>query len=186
LAETKNPTAMNFAIRTLIITAIATTAIDTNAQEPSRIVADTIAYTVLIAANPTEPNDFYNNIDSTDRLSWLAALFTDIQDGRVKANHCSPMSTPEGPMSPQEFADLLSRKDTLFTEDITSGELTMSVNEIRIKPSDIRSISFIEKWIMDPQKGLVKYVLGYAPGKAMYGDDGRLMGYMPLFWVLIP
>jgi hypothetical protein len=89
-------------------------------------------------------------------------------------------------MSPQEFADLLSRKDTSFTEDVTSGVLTMSVNEIRIKPSDIRSISFIEKWIMDPQKGLVKYVLGFAPAKAVYGDDGILRGYRPLFWVMTP
>ena len=77
------------------------------------------------------------------------------------------------------------RFDTFVEYDAaTLLPVDTAVYQVGIRMEDIRYIRFFEEWSYDEENfRLDKKVLGIAPGKGVYDDQGNFLGVERMFWV---
>lgn len=91
------------------------------------------------------------------------------------------------PMSQSEIDSLLRPVNTKPTEDPDTGEIIYVQVEEPIQSRDITQYQIKEDWIFDKQRS-ERYVriIGIAPMKEDYDDEGVKRGYKTLFWLYFP
>lgn len=91
------------------------------------------------------------------------------------------------PMSQSEIDSLLRPVNTKPTEDPDTGEIIYVQVEEPIQSRDITQYQIKEDWIFDKQRSQ-RYVriIGIAPMKEDYDDEGVKRGYKTLFWLYFP
>jgi gliding motility associated protien GldN len=91
------------------------------------------------------------------------------------------------PMSQSEIDSLLRPVNTKPTEDPDTGEIIYVQIEEPIQSRDITQYQIKEDWIFDKQRS-ERYVriIGVAPMKEDYDDEGIKRGYKTLFWLYFP
>lgn len=91
------------------------------------------------------------------------------------------------PMSQSEIDSVLRPVVTKMTEDLETGEPIPVEVEEPVNSRDITQYQIKEDWIFDKQRS-ERYVriIGIAPMKEDYDDEGTKRGYKTLFWLYFP
>jgi gliding motility associated protien GldN len=91
------------------------------------------------------------------------------------------------PMSQSEIDSVLRPVVTKMTEDLDTGEPVAVEVEEPVNSRDITQYQLKEDWIFDKQRS-ERYVriIGIAPMKEDYDDEGTKRGYKTLFWLYFP
>ncbi|MCG8326238.1 MAG: gliding motility protein GldN [Chitinophagales bacterium] len=91
------------------------------------------------------------------------------------------------PLSIEEISAKLSSIDTvaIYNPDGGSEEYTIVENEI--DPRDVKRYRLKEVWYFDSRRGKLEVrILGIAPMKEEYDDNGNFKYEHPLFWIYFP
>lgn len=131
---------------------------------------------------PTEP--------TSDRMS----LFDVIKKGLLEDGSLTAYDDQLGdgdqfkkPLLANEISLLLERIDTVFTEDLETGEMVPTTVPMIISSADVLFYKIKEDWIFDKQRSVMDIrIIGIAPVIADKGDDGEVRGLRTLFWLYYP
>lgn len=92
------------------------------------------------------------------------------------------------PLLPADVQKMLSKPDTVSTQDPNTGEMVQRIVQKKIASSDIKRFKIKEDWLFDKQRS-ERYVriIGIAPQKEKFTEDGEPTGaYETLFWLYFP
>jgi gliding motility associated protien GldN len=113
-----------------------------------------------------------------------------LTDGSLAAYDPGPLLRDDGfdrPMDPAALAALFTQRDTVWTEDLESGELVPVEQESTLDASSITRYLIKEDWVFDKQRSVMDIrIIGLAPMREVRGEDGELRGHAPLFWLYYP
>ncbi len=91
------------------------------------------------------------------------------------------------PLSPEEIKTIFIRKDTSMVEDIDTGEFIEVVQDIELGSTEITQYRIKEIWYFDKQTSSIQVrIIGIAPMKEYYSEEGLMLGYQPVFWLYYP
>jgi gliding motility associated protien GldN len=91
------------------------------------------------------------------------------------------------PLSPEEIKAVFISVDTLTTEDPDTGEFIDVVQETELGSTEITQYRIKEVWYFDKQSSTIQVrIIGIAPMKEYYSEEGLFMGYQPIFWLYYP
>jgi len=111
-------------------------------------------------------------------------------DGSITAYDAGPLLTDDEfrkPLLAGELKDIFTRVDTVYTEDLNSGEIIPTIQEVTLESRDIKMYKIKEDWIFDKQRSSMDIrILGLAPMREVRGEDGEVRGYAPIFWLYYP
>lgn len=111
-------------------------------------------------------------------------------DGSITAYDAGPLLTDDEfrkPLLAGELKDIFTRVDTVYTEDLNSGEMIPTIQEVTLESRDIKMYKIKEDWIFDKQRSSMDIrILGLAPMREVRGEDGEVRGYAPIFWLYYP
>lgn len=113
-----------------------------------------------------------------------------LSEGSITAYDPGPLLQDDAfadPLTSAELEALLHRQDTVYTEDLGTGELVPVVQEIDLEAASIKRYLLKEDWVFDKQRSVMDIrIIGLAPMREVHGEDGELRGYAPLFWLYFP
>ena len=82
---------------------------------------------------------------------------------------------------------MFTRVDSQYTESLTTGDMELVVQEIKLESRDIKQYRLKEDWIFDKQRSTLDIrIIGIAPMKEVKGEDGEVRGNTPMFWLYYP
>ena len=91
------------------------------------------------------------------------------------------------PLSPEEIKQVFVKVDTMATEDPDTGEWIDVIQEIELGSTEITQYTVKEVWYFDKQSSTIQVrIIGIAPMKEYYSEEGLFMGYQPIFWLYFP
>ncbi|MEM9884680.1 MAG: gliding motility protein GldN [Bacteroidota bacterium] len=113
-------------------------------------------------------------------------LMSAIADGKIQAY--SPESDKfDQPLSRESIKKELSRADTFEIVDPHTYEVTYQIVRDEIHPEEIVRYRIKEVWFFDSRTSSMKTrILGIAPVREVYHEDGLLKYETPLFWIYYP
>jgi len=90
-------------------------------------------------------------------------------------------------MTTDEVRNLLSSKDTSYTENLMTGEMEPIIVNIDVKSTDVKWYEIKEEWFFDRQRSVMDVrIIGICPMKAKQDEAGDYRGLQPLFWIYYP
>ena len=91
-------------------------------------------------------------------------------------------------MTTDEVRGLLNRKDTAFTQDLTTGEMVQQIVDIEVKSTEVKWYEIKEEWFFDRQRSVMDVrIIGICPMKAKKDDlTGEFRGLQKMFWIYYP
>ncbi len=109
----------------------------------------------------------------------------------IKKGNITPYSADDDKFSrvltPEEFNQILSTTDTVPIFDPETYEQHLQIVRNDINPEDIYLYRIKEIWWVDSRYSQLKVrILGIAPIKAVFDDQGNFRYYKPLFWIYYP
>jgi gliding motility associated protien GldN len=111
-------------------------------------------------------------------------------DGTITAYSPGPLGDDDEftlPMTVDEVKKLLSRVDTVFTEDIETGDLVETLIPIETTSEEILQMEIKEDWFFDNERSVMDVrIIGICPMKEKLDDFGEFRGFSRLFWVYFP
>jgi gliding motility associated protien GldN len=111
-------------------------------------------------------------------------------DGSITAYDAGPLLLDDEfrkPLLAGELKDIFTRVDTVYTEDLNTGEMIPTIQEVTLESRDIKMYKIKEDWIFDKQRSSMDIrILGIAPMEEKRGEDGEVRGYAPIFWLYYP
>ena len=91
------------------------------------------------------------------------------------------------PMNKDEISAKLYSTDTTVVIDPDTYEETIAVTQDEFNPEDVKRYRIKEVWFFDEESSTMKVrILGIAPLKEEYDDNGILRFEYPMFWVYYP
>jgi gliding motility associated protien GldN len=92
------------------------------------------------------------------------------------------------PMSLDQLALLLHGKpDTLRVTDPVTGKESIQIVQHDFDPSSVTRYQIKEDWVFDKQTSqLYVRILGIAPLRTIYNQDGTIRAMTPMFWLYYP
>jgi len=113
-----------------------------------------------------------------------------LSEGSITAYDPGPLLQDDAftdPLTLAEIEALFHRRDTVYTEDLETGELVPVVQDIDIDAASITRYLLKDDWVFDKQRSVMDIrIIGLAPMREVHGEDGELRGYAPLFWLYFP
>lgn len=132
---------------------------------------------------PTEPINDRKSLFDVIRQGLMV-------DGSITAYSAGALLTDDEfkvPLSTAELEEMFTKLDTVYTENLETGDMDMVVQEISIESRDIMMYKLKEDWIFDKQRSTMDIrIIGIAPMQEKRGEDGEVRGYAPLFWLYFP
>jgi gliding motility associated protien GldN len=126
-----------------------------------------------------------------DRLSLFEVIKQAILvDGSLTAYNPGPTKDDDEfnfPYSQAELRQIFTQIDTVTSEDIDTGELIDVVQETELGSAEITQYRLKEFWFFDKQTSTLQVrIIGIAPMKEVYSEEGLFLGHQPLFWIYYP
>ncbi len=91
------------------------------------------------------------------------------------------------PLEPEEVASMGATIDTIITFDPETYEEQIQVVANELNPEDIKQFRLKEVWFFDEESSTLQVrILGIAPLKDEYDENGNFKYTIPLFWVYYP
>jgi gliding motility associated protien GldN len=129
----------------------------------------------------------YTGDENTGGGMFIEILIDAIKTGRIKAystfdDRFTSELTKEALME-----QVAGKTDTQTVVDPITGEEKSVVRVTDFKPETITKYRIKEDWIFDRNLGqMVVRIVGLAPVKDVYGDDGIYRGPQAMFWLYYP
>lgn len=145
------------------------------------LITQRIQYDVEIR-NTTNTGDWWvKNIEGSKRGPFIESLFDMAYEGVLPAYD----AYNKQPLTPEQVKAIGNHVDTItFQRAESPYDFYDTIVKHQLNLSDVSRLRFLEEWRYDrEQTRIEKTVLGVAPILEVYGDDGQLRGYMPLFWL---
>lgn len=90
-------------------------------------------------------------------------------------------------LSRAELEEIFVSEDTVWTEDLDTGEFISELVRTELESSDIKQYRLKEDWFFDKQRSKMDVrIIGIAPMKEMRNEDGEFLGFSPIFWLYFP
>jgi gliding motility associated protien GldN len=90
-------------------------------------------------------------------------------------------------MTTDEVRGLLVRKDTVQTQDLTTGDWIKTVVPIEVKSSEVKWYKIKEEWFFDRQRSVMDVrIIGICPMQETKDELGEFKGLKQLFWIYYP
>lgn len=87
----------------------------------------------------------------------------------------------------QVMEQLAPKDDTIEVEDPVTGEKIIKIVKRDFKPETVTRFRVKEEWLFDRNQGkMIVRIIGIAPVKDEYGDDGTYRGPVAMFWLYYP
>jgi len=116
----------------------------------------------------------------------ISILLRGIENGEVIAYDAidDKFSTP---INHADIKQQLFQSDTISTYDPDTYEETLTVVQNEFNPEDVKRFRIKEVWFFDEESSTLQVrILGIAPLKEDYDDNGNLRFEYPMFWVHYP
>ena len=134
---------------------------------------------------------YYPTEEIEDRKSLFDVIrYALLTEGSLTAYSLGPTDDDDEfrfPMTTNELDSLLNPVVVSYVEDLDTGERLPVENVTPIQSADITQYQIKEDWIFDKQRS-ERYVriIGIAPMKEAFNDEGEKIGYKTLFWLYFP
>ena len=115
----------------------------------------------------------------------LAELLTDnALKGKIRAFSAADSKLIEL-LAPGQLHDIIDgRPDTIEIEDPISGKVFKKVIKRDFNYNEVTHFRILEEWSFDRETAKTNIqIIGIAPVKDVYGDDGTFRGRMSLYWL---
>lgn len=139
-------------------------------------------------AAPTSPLStsiaHFDEMDEAGRATaraWMDSLVAGAQSGRLTAYDMNGEN--EEVVSADDVKQMLSRTDSVYTEDPETKEIILVVQELVFTVKDVVAIGFREKIGGAPGMKITKSVEAVAPYIAVRDENGNYKGLRALFWI---
>ncbi len=143
------------------------------------IVTKRIQYDVLIKEKEKTAEWWINNIEPTQRDTFINTIINAVFDKKLNA-----FDYLNRPLTKETYKELFHRVDTIGIENPETGEIKNTVVVNDIDRGSIIKIRFVEEWTLDTKTfKFYKKVLAISPMSEVTDGQGELRGYMPLFIV---
>lgn len=134
----------------------------------------------------------YYPVDPINNRQSLFDVIKDamVNEGTIMAYSVGPIGSDDEftqQLTVDEVKGMLSKYETVYTENPETGDMdsTQVLNEI--KTSKIKLYELKEEWFFDKQKSVMEVrIIGIAPMKEKQNDQGEIVGYEKLFWIYFP
>ncbi len=114
-------------------------------------------------------------------------LMEGVMDGTLTAYGINDEDDFTETLSKDEAAQLVSEVDTFVSFDPETYEETIEVAYNDLNPEDIRRYRIKEIWFFDEETSTLQVrILGIAPLKEEYDDQGNFLYELPMFWIYYP
>lgn len=155
---------------------------DTNVTDTSNatfVITKKIQYSVLIKAKEKSTDWWVNNIETTQRDSFINKIINAVLDNKLKAyDYSDKLVTKESFNKMNYFSDTLTELD-----DVT-GEMKTSIINHDLDKKSIIIVRFTEEWSYNTKTfKFNKRILALSPMTEVLGGQGELRGYRSLFTV---
>lgn len=125
-----------------------------------------------------------------DRKSLFQVITDELKEGSITAYGLGPTDDDDEfryPMTTEEVDSLLNPEVTKVVPNLETGEDETITTTEKVSSRSITQYKIKEDWIFDKQRS-ERYVriIGIAPMKEEYNDDGSKRGYKTLFWLYFP
>ena len=125
-----------------------------------------------------------------DRKSlWDAIVDAIVNEGTITAYKLGPLLDDEFtmPMTPEEVTGIVNTLDTVYSEDLETGEMIAQVATTTIRSEAIKWYDIKEEWFFDRQRSVMDVrIIGISPNVEKIDDNGDSRGAQPLFWIYYP
>lgn len=119
--------------------------------------------------------------------TFFDVLTQAIADNRMTAYAINDRDDFSEPLSKQEVDQMLYEVDTFTWFDPVTYEEKIEIAYNSIDPADIKRFRIKEVWYMDSRTSQLRVrIIGIAPLKEEYDDQGNFLYELPLFWVHYP
>jgi gliding motility associated protien GldN len=111
-------------------------------------------------------------------------------DGSLTAYSPGPLLQDDEfttPLSPEEIKNIFFKSDTSMAENIDTGEFEEVIQDIELGSTEITQYRLKEIWYFDKQTSTIQVrIIGIAPMKEVFSEEGIFQGYQPVFWLYFP
>lgn len=152
-------------------------------EKQPEVVAEKVWSKTMISSVDIEKTYFEDPND--EDFSEFSALFREVVQGVYDGDLQAYEYWSGTPISADSAKRMMNRVDTVYVENPETQLLEKKAMESSIE-DNIPSIKIKEKWYLDKANWKIeKNVLAIAPRMPVFGTEGELRGYSPLFWVFL-
>jgi gliding motility associated protien GldN len=114
-----------------------------------------------------------------------------LNDGTLTAYDPGPLGDDDmftKRMTPDEVRSLLSKVDTVYSENLLTGEMEQQLVPMDVKSTDVKWYEIKEEWFFDRQRSVMEVrIIGISPMLAKKDElTGEFRGLKKLFWIYYP
>lgn len=118
---------------------------------------------------------------------FIEIILDAVKKGKVKAYSNMDDRFTSALSKDQIMELLIGKPDTQYVPDPITMELTMTISSREFDPNVVTKYRLKEDWIFDRNLGrMVGRIIGLAPIRDIYNDDGTFRGSQALFWIYYP
>jgi len=129
----------------------------------------------------------YQGDENTGGGMFIEILIDAIKRGYITAYSVNDDRFTAELTKDQLIEQLTLKPDTQQIEDPVSGQMITKIIRKDFKPEEITKFRIKEDWIFDRNEGkMVVRIVGIAPVKDVYGDNGDFRGQQAMFWLYYP
>jgi gliding motility associated protien GldN len=90
-------------------------------------------------------------------------------------------------MTPEKVKQIGHSVDTQWVTDPVTGEEEQKIVEEELDPENIKKFRIKEDWIFDKERSeMYVRIIGIAPYRAKYDENGNFVADVPMFWIYYP
>ncbi len=129
----------------------------------------------------------YQGDENTGGGMFIEILIDAIKRGKISAYSTFDDRFTSKLTKEQVMEKLAPKNDTQEIEDPVTGQKIQKVIVNEFKPETVTKFRLKEEWLFDRNQGkMVVHIIGIAPVKDEYGDDGTYRGPVAMFWLYYP
>ncbi|MEW5845774.1 MAG: hypothetical protein AB1777_05840 [Bacteroidota bacterium] len=128
-------------------------------EQTLTLIADSIKYEVVVQATDGDIWEAERLKGYTNHRELVEGVFKNVINGKLKAY------------------------DYATDEPLTVEELRKLIDDQKIDASQVGKLLFTERWYIDPNGHIYKFITSVTLGKAEYSKQGTFKGYSALFKV---
>ena len=123
---------------------------------------------------------------SNPQRPLITILMDAYRDGKIQL-YSTIDDKFETPVTPEDMAAIAGGVDTVPIVDPETYDVTYELRERELNPADIKRYRLQEVWFFDKESSTFQVrILGIAPLKDEYDENGNFLYELPMFWVYYP